>query len=83
MPGATWHQGIDLVAVERAMSRRGRCPKLTEEEVLYAVAEMTAAEGGAEEIAERLGLSSRTVTRWRKALDGGPPCRGWWWRCST
>jgi hypothetical protein len=73
MPGATWHQGIDLVAVERAMSRRGRCPELTEEEVLYAVAEMTAAEWGAEEIAERLGLSSRTVSRWRKALDGGPP----------
>jgi DNA-directed RNA polymerase specialized sigma24 family protein len=72
-PGATWHRGIDLIAIERAMSLRGMCPALTDEEQRYAVEEMTAAEWSAEEIADRLGMSSRTVTRWRKELEGDGP----------
>jgi DNA-directed RNA polymerase specialized sigma24 family protein len=71
-PGATWHRGIDLIAIERAMSRRGRCPALTDEEQRYAVTEMTAAEWSAQEIADRLGIASRTVTRWRQEPEGGP-----------
>lgn len=70
LPGATWHRGIDLIAVERAMSRREACPELTEEERRYAERQMTAAEWGAEEIADRLGVAHRTVTRWRKEAEG-------------
>ncbi|MFE0766122.1 helix-turn-helix domain-containing protein [Streptomyces smyrnaeus] len=65
LPGSTWHRGIDLIAVERAMSGRGPSPALTEEEKRYACREMTRAEMSAREIAERLGVADRTVSRWR------------------
>ncbi len=64
-PDSTWHRGIDLIAVERAMSGRGPCPVLTDEEKRYACREMTGAEMSAREIAERIGVAERTVTRWR------------------
>ncbi|GGZ23853.1 hypothetical protein GCM10010387_16370 [Streptomyces inusitatus] len=65
-PGTTWYRGIDLIAVERAMSRRGVCPPLTDGEQRYAAEEMTKAEWSARDIANRLGISSRTVDRWRR-----------------
>lgn len=71
-PGATWHRGIDLIAVERAMGTEGPCPALTDEELRYAVVEMTAADWSASAIADRLGIASRTVTRWREEPGGGP-----------
>lgn len=71
LPGSTWHRGVDLVAVERAMSGRGPCPDLTEDEVRYAVGEMTKASWSAVQIAERLGVAERTVTRWRDSPGGG------------
>lgn len=71
LPGATWHRGVDLVAVERAMSRRGQCPELTEQEQRYAIGVMTDAGWSASEIARRLGISARTVTRWRDEPEGG------------
>lgn len=69
-PGATWYRGIDLIAVERAMSRRGLCPAMTEQEQRHTVGEMTKSGWSAPEIAARLGVSTRTVTRWRA---GGAP----------
>lgn len=64
MYGRTWVRGMDLVAIERAMSMCDVCPTLTPEERRYAVREMTAARWSAREIAERLGIAERTVTRW-------------------
>jgi hypothetical protein len=71
MYGATWVRGVDLVAVERATSLCGVCPQLTPEEQRYAAQRMTAAERSASEIAGRLGIAERTVTRWRDE-DRGP-----------
>lgn len=71
LPRPTWKNGIDLIAVERAMSGRGACPELTDEERRYAVTEMTAAGTSAEDIGERLGIAARTVTRWRDGTYGG------------
>ncbi|MFB8347995.1 helix-turn-helix domain-containing protein [Streptomyces niveus] len=68
LPGATWDKGIDLVAVERAALCRGACPQLTDEEQRRAVKVMTEAGKGAAEIAERLGMADRTVTRWRDEM---------------
>ncbi|NGO67844.1 helix-turn-helix domain-containing protein [Streptomyces boncukensis] len=67
LPGATWHRGIDLIAVERAKSGRGDPPVLTEEEQRYACREMTDEGLSASFIADRLGVAQRTVTRWRDA----------------
>ncbi|QKW07003.1 hypothetical protein HUT18_11910 [Streptomyces sp. NA04227] len=69
-PGSTWHRGIDLIAVERALSGRGPCPALTEEEQKYACREMTEAGMSGSVIAQRLGVADRTVTRWREAGAG-------------
>ena len=66
--GATWDKGIDLVAVERAALCRGACPPLTDEERRRAVKVMTEAGKSAAEIAERLGMAERTVTRWRDEM---------------
>jgi DNA invertase Pin-like site-specific DNA recombinase len=63
-PGSTWHRGIDLIAVERAMSGRGPCPELTDEEQQYAAKAMAEAGHSIRTIAERLGISDRTVSRW-------------------
>ncbi|WP_433859910.1 helix-turn-helix domain-containing protein [Streptomyces kronopolitis] len=70
-PGSTWHRGIDLIAVERAVRSWGLCPELTEDEQRYACREMTEAGMSAAVIAERLGIADRTVTRWREAEGGG------------
>lgn len=40
-------------------------PELTEDEQRYAVVLMTQAGVGGEEIARRIGVVERTVTRWR------------------
>jgi transposase-like protein len=72
LPGATWDKGIDLVAVERAALCRGVCPPLTDDERRRAVQVMTEAEKGAEEIAERLGISAKTVSRWREEMGLAP-----------
>ena len=52
------------------MTRHWLCPELTEEEQRAAERAMTEAEWSAEDIAERLGVSARTVTRWRGLEDG-------------
>jgi DNA-binding NarL/FixJ family response regulator len=72
LPGATWDMGIDLVAVERAALCRGLCPQLTDEEQWRAVAVMSEAGKSAAEIAERLEMSDRTVTRWRDEMGLAP-----------
>lgn len=70
--GATWDRGVDLVAVERAALGRGSCPPLTDAEKRRAVAVMTEAGKGADEIAQRLGMTDRTVTRWRRERGLSP-----------
>ncbi|WP_158834990.1 helix-turn-helix domain-containing protein [Streptomyces sp. NRRL S-350] len=62
--GATWHRGVDLVAVRRALSMRGPCPELSEEEQRYAVVEAARTGVPGPAIAERIGVADRTVTRW-------------------
>ncbi|MFD8774550.1 helix-turn-helix domain-containing protein [Streptomyces sp. NPDC059916] len=69
--GATWHRGIDLIAIERVMAEWGPWPSLSEEELPYACREMSAADIPVPVIAERLGISERTVTRWRGTEGGG------------
>ncbi|WP_274390339.1 helix-turn-helix domain-containing protein [Streptomyces sp. TR1341] len=68
LPGATWDNGVDLVAAERAASCRGVCPDLTDEETRRAVLVMTEAEKSAKEISARLGIAERTVSRWREEM---------------
>ncbi|MGW6391126.1 helix-turn-helix domain-containing protein [Streptomyces sp. NPDC055103] len=68
LPGATWDKGVDLVAVERAALCRGVCPPLSDEERRRAVKVMTEAGKSAVEIAARLGMADRTVTRWRDEM---------------
>ncbi|WP_434593464.1 helix-turn-helix domain-containing protein [Streptomyces sp. A5-4] len=68
MYGATWDNGVDLVAVERAALCRGVCPDLNEDEQRRAVRVMTEAGKSAGVIAGRLGMSDRTVARWRDEM---------------
>lgn len=68
--GATWHRGVDLIAVERALRGVPPIPELTEDEQRHAVTVMTAAEMSARDIAARLGIAARTVTRWRTEAEG-------------
>lgn len=63
--GATWHAGMDLVAVRRALSGVPPRPTLREEEERYAVVVGTGRGLSAEELAQRLGIAPRTVVRWR------------------
>lgn len=67
--GATWHRGLDLVAIDRALSGVPPLPVLTEEEQRHAVARGTERGLSTEELAERLCLAPRTVTRWRGELE--------------
>lgn len=69
--GATWHRGIDLIAVTRVLEGEGPLPELTEDELRYAVVVMTDRGLGAQEIADRLGVTQRTVVRWRREARGG------------
>lgn len=69
--GATWHRGIDLVAVERAVRGVPPLPTLTEEEAREATLRMTEADLSASVIARRLGVTERTVVRWRRKAEVG------------
>ncbi|MFJ6014531.1 hypothetical protein [Streptomyces sp. NPDC092952] len=68
MYGDTWDNGVDLAAVERAVSMRGACPPLTMPEQRRAVHEMTKTGMSEAVIRSRLGLSERTVRGWRREV---------------
>lgn len=56
---------IDLVAIHRALTPGAHVPHLERHELAYAVHLLTADGCSAREISKRLGVTSRTVTRWR------------------
>lgn len=65
LPGATWHKGIDLIAVERVVTGSPPFPdpaSLREDEQLEAVRRF---QGPAHVLADRLGIAERTITRLR------------------
>lgn len=64
---ATGVPGIDFLAIERVVNGDLPLPPLNETEQELAARLMTRAELGADEIAERLRVEPRTVTRWRAA----------------
>ncbi|MGC9539960.1 hypothetical protein [Streptomyces sp. UG1] len=64
---ATGVPGIDFLAVERVVNGDLPLPGLNEAEQELAARLMTRAELSADEIAERLSLEPRTITRWRAA----------------
>lgn len=66
--GATWHRGMDLVAIERVLAGSPPLPVLTEDEAAYAVVVGTARGLSAEELGERLRVAARTVVRMRADL---------------
>ncbi|GAA2948853.1 hypothetical protein ACFSKR_17730 [Kitasatospora cinereorecta] len=68
MYGDTWDNGVDVNAVERAVSMRGACPPLNEAEQRRAVYVMTKAGRSEGAIRSRLGLSERTVRGWRREM---------------
>lgn len=74
-PAADPHQpdggAIDTEAVQRALD--GKAVRLTQVELLHAAQLMTERGDTAEHIAALFGVTSRTITRWRKA-------NGWVWR---
>ncbi|MFD9903860.1 hypothetical protein [Streptomyces sp. NPDC059063] len=65
-PGATWYRGVDLIAVERALTCCAPYPPLTEAEQKYAATAASSAMPTTE-LAERIGTSERTVHRWRES----------------
>ncbi|MEU8870505.1 helix-turn-helix domain-containing protein [Streptomyces javensis] len=74
-PGATWHRGVDLIAVERAVRGALPLPELNEDEQRYAALEMAKQRVPERTIAERLGVAERTVVRWKAGsgvTDGRP-----------
>ncbi|MEW2300076.1 helix-turn-helix domain-containing protein [Streptomyces sp. NPDC006655] len=64
---ATGVPGVDSLAVERVVNGDLPLPDLNEAERELAARLMTREGLGAEEIAERLRVEPRTVTRWRAA----------------
>ncbi|MCH0562121.1 helix-turn-helix domain-containing protein [Streptomyces sp. MUM 2J] len=64
---ATGVPGMDFLAVERVVNGDLPLPTLNEAEQELAARLMTRAELTANEIAERLRVEPRTVTRWRAA----------------
>ncbi|MFI1735234.1 hypothetical protein ACH40E_39650 [Streptomyces acidicola] len=64
---ATGVPGIDFLAIERVINGDLPLPHLNETEQELATRLMTRAELGADEIAKRLRVEPRTVTRWRAA----------------
>ncbi|MGR3937076.1 helix-turn-helix domain-containing protein [Streptomyces sp. BRA346] len=64
---ATGVPGIDFLAVERVVNGDLPLPRLNEAEQELAAQLMTRAELCTEEIAERLHVEPRTITRWRAA----------------
>lgn len=63
---ATGVPGVDFLAVERVVNADLPLPSLNQAEQKLAARLMTHAELGADEIAERLRVEPRTVTRWRR-----------------
>jgi hypothetical protein len=59
--------GVDFLAVERVVNGDLPLPNLNEAEQELAAQLMTREGLGAEEIAERLAVEPRTITRWRAA----------------
>lgn len=57
---------IDLTAIQRILDDQAPAPNLTRSEALYAAGLLTADGHTAASIADRLGVSSRTIVRWRK-----------------
>ncbi|MDN3056912.1 helix-turn-helix domain containing protein [Streptomyces sp. SRF1] len=72
-PGATWHRGVDLIAVERMVRGVLPLPELTEDEQRYAALEMAKQRVSERTIAERLGVAERTVVRWKAGVADGRP----------
>ncbi|MEU8522837.1 helix-turn-helix domain-containing protein [Streptomyces sp. NBC_01216] len=64
---ATGVPGVDFLAVERVVNGDLPLPSLNEAEQELAARLMTRAELTADEIAERLQVKPRTVSRWRAA----------------
>ncbi|WP_433893064.1 WhiB family transcriptional regulator [Streptomyces sp. CA-111067] len=56
---------IDLIAVERAITGRPPFPTLNRPEQRYAVHLLTRSGRGAKDIAGLLGITTRTINRWR------------------
>ncbi|MDH2389413.1 helix-turn-helix domain containing protein [Streptomyces sp. HNM0663] len=59
--------GVDFMAVERVVNGGLPTPELNEAEQELAARIMTRAGRPARDIAERVGVETRTVTRWRAA----------------
>lgn len=66
----TWDGGVDLLAVERVVNNDLPIPQLTEAEQELAARLMTREGFGSAEIAGRIGVENRTITRWRKQWRG-------------
>jgi len=64
---ATSEGGVDFMAVERVVNGELPLPELTEVEQEMAARLMTREGYSAQQIAERVGVETRTVTRWRAA----------------
>ncbi|MDX2645070.1 helix-turn-helix domain-containing protein [Streptomyces sp. PA03-1a] len=67
MEGDTWNRDVDYVAVQRVVSGDWPLPELQEKEQRVAARLMFQAEVSDKEVARRLGISERTVARWREA----------------
>ncbi|MEU0181493.1 helix-turn-helix domain-containing protein [Streptomyces sp. NPDC006207] len=67
MEGDTWHRDVDYVAVRRVVNGDWPLPELQEKEQRVAAELMYQAEVDDKEVARRLGISERTVARWREA----------------
>ncbi|WP_030672239.1 hypothetical protein [Streptomyces sp. NRRL B-1347] len=65
-PGDTWHGGVDLIAVERALTGHPPYPPLTEDEQQYAIEHAPPGMSKAE-LARRTGTCERTLYRWRES----------------
>jgi len=65
-PYATYVGGIDLVAVERVLSGTLHHSNLSREELLYAARNST---GSAKSVGRRLGVTEKTIIRWREGGD--------------
>jgi hypothetical protein len=64
---ATYVRGIDLVAVDRVLDGSLHHSKLSPEERLYAARNST---GSAKSVGRRLGVTEKTIIRWREDGDG-------------
>ncbi|MEU0059875.1 hypothetical protein [Streptomyces sp. NPDC006334] len=60
---ATWHRGVDLVAVQRVLDGSLSRKELRPEELRYAAKH---SKGSARRVAKLLGVSEKTVVNWRE-----------------